>query len=106
MRCKSLSLSEQKQTGRGYTCVGQCPDGFTRDEYQACIDINECENPSACPSGASCINQIGGYKCVFPENCTDWQGLFRCKCDAGSFYNISTNTCQGSIFKYLRLILF
>ena len=63
MRCKSLSLSEQKQTGRGYTCVGQCPDGFTRDEYQACIDINECENPSACPSGASCINQIGGYKC-------------------------------------------
>lgn len=44
------------------------------------VDINECQtNNGGCP-----------------ENCTDLQGSFRCECDAGSYYNISTNTCHGN----------
>ncbi|XP_078494191.1 uncharacterized protein LOC100183596 [Ciona intestinalis] len=54
-----------------YDC--ECKDGYKGDGY-TCEDINECDD-NTCPPNATCINTMGGYKCLCGEvggevNCT------------------------------------
>uniref|UniRef100_A0A6Q2ZDR1 Latent transforming growth factor beta binding protein 4 n=1 Tax=Esox lucius TaxID=8010 RepID=A0A6Q2ZDR1_ESOLU len=49
-----------ENTPGSYQCV--CRSGFKLED-SACIDINECEEPSQCP-GQQCVNSVGSYKCI------------------------------------------
>lgn len=86
-----------------------------------CIDIDECLNPHACGSGATCINLEGGYRCDCPEGfagdarsstgcvdfnecarspcgrdaqCINTDGSFRCLCPEGRAGN-PMDSCNG-----------
>ncbi len=46
---------------------GSCPEGFERDGFGECIDIDECEKgrESLCSfQHAKCVNEEGGFRCI------------------------------------------
>lgn len=59
-----------------------CRPGFSQIRPDSkCRDIDECSNPSACPPGAMCQNQEGGFECLCKPGyngggdvCTDVDG--------------------------------
>ncbi|XP_041107320.1 fibrillin-1 isoform X2 [Polyodon spathula] len=54
-------MAECFTSGSKYTC--RCKVGFSGDGLN-CTDINECENPAACPSAKyNCVNTIGSVTC-------------------------------------------
>lgn len=88
-----------------------------------CVDIDECLNPQACGSGASCTNLEGGYRCDCPEgfagdarsptgcvdfdecarspcgrdaHCLNTDGSFRCICPEGRAGN-PMESCNGML---------
>lgn len=89
--------------------------------FLKCNDIDECLNPHACGSGASCTNLEGGYRCDCPEgfagdarsptgcvdfdecarspcgrdaHCINTDGSFRCLCPEGRAGN-PMESCNG-----------
>lgn len=89
-----------------------------------CVDIDECSNPLACGSGATCSNLEGGYRCDCPEgfagdarsptgcvdfdecarspcgrdaHCINTDGSFRCLCPEGRAGN-PMDACNGKCF--------
>lgn len=68
-------------TGPGGKCIPQnkpchgiikdkfcsCPNGFklnSTDSYDACEDVNECEQEAQCNEDEHCVNTYGNYKCA------------------------------------------
>ncbi|KAF7107069.1 hypothetical protein CFC21_107750 [Triticum aestivum] len=47
----------------GYMC--NCSQGYKGNAYLpgGCQDVDECSNNNPCPSGGTCHNTIGGYRC-------------------------------------------
>ncbi|VAH00837.1 unnamed protein product [Triticum turgidum subsp. durum] len=47
----------------GYMC--NCSQGYKGNAYLpgGCQDVDECSNKNPCPSGGTCHNTIGGYRC-------------------------------------------
>ncbi|XP_040249428.1 wall-associated receptor kinase 2-like [Aegilops tauschii subsp. strangulata] len=64
----------------GYTC--NCSQGYEGNPYLqgGCKDVDECRNNNPCPSGGTCHNTIGGY---------------RCSCRVGT--KLEGNTCSPNI---------
>lgn len=79
MTCQSLT-AVSATTNLTYACVGSCASGFTKDALGICQDINECASATACPSTATCTNQIGSYTCT---------------CQTGFEYIAGNKTCQS-----------
>uniref|UniRef100_A0ACD5ZJF0 Uncharacterized protein n=1 Tax=Avena sativa TaxID=4498 RepID=A0ACD5ZJF0_AVESA len=57
--------------GKGYLC--NCSEGYDGNPYllDGCQDINECQDKSSsrypCSVAGTCVNTIGGYGCVCPD---------------------------------------
>ncbi|XP_016392826.1 latent-transforming growth factor beta-binding protein 1 [Sinocyclocheilus rhinocerous] len=49
-----------ENTPGSYRC--SCRTGY-RSQANACVDVNECEDPLQCP-GQECVNSQGSYRCV------------------------------------------
>lgn len=47
--------------------ICNCPEGYTGDAYNECLDINECLIDNLCGVGADCINHEGSFVCECPE---------------------------------------
>ncbi|XP_043120290.1 latent-transforming growth factor beta-binding protein 4 isoform X2 [Puntigrus tetrazona] len=55
-----LSAGRCENTPGSYRCL--CRTGY-RFQANACVDVNECEDPLQCP-GQECVNSQGSYRCV------------------------------------------
>lgn len=64
---KSPCTSSQIYDYREQIC--RCEDGY-RASGDECIDIDECsENSYNCTDGKTCMNYVGGYRCVRLDEC-------------------------------------
>lgn len=58
----------------GFTCQNKaskntCPAGFKINLIGICEDIDECqESLEVCNTNEKCFNELGGYRCMRPEN--------------------------------------
>ncbi|XP_039265991.2 uncharacterized protein LOC120341529 [Styela clava] len=65
--CEASNVCDMKSvcvnTIGSYKC--HCKDGFTKDQFGVCSDINECrEMAEVCRQNQECTNTIGSYNCV------------------------------------------
>lgn len=66
--CCQYPMSDHAGAGAGrsasWTCQSTCPDG-SELAGDTCVDIDECaRNLDDCGADATCINQIGAFRCV------------------------------------------
>uniref|UniRef100_A0A3Q1EN40 Complement component C1q receptor-like n=1 Tax=Acanthochromis polyacanthus TaxID=80966 RepID=A0A3Q1EN40_9TELE len=52
------------------TACLKCSNGFQKDAFGSCVDVDECANPDGSPCRRSCVNTEGSYRCV----CSDADG--------------------------------
>ncbi|MBN3296085.1 FBLN5 protein, partial [Amia calva] len=109
----SIPASNYPTAGRSAPCLL----GYTREEGNQCVDIDECEtNTHQCTLNQVCINTAGGYTCSCIEGfwlvggqCTDIDecrygycqqlcanvpGSYSCSCSTGFVLNPDGRTCQ------------
>ncbi|XP_066028539.1 tenascin-like [Pocillopora verrucosa] len=64
----------------------RCKFNFKKADNGACIDIDECKDPNACPAKQKCINTPGAYECHCEEGYEKGDGdecvKMKCKCGA------------------------
>uniref|UniRef100_A0A672LVL3 Latent-transforming growth factor beta-binding protein 1 n=1 Tax=Sinocyclocheilus grahami TaxID=75366 RepID=A0A672LVL3_SINGR len=103
-----------ENTPGSYRC--SCRTGY-RSQANACVDVNECEDPLQCP-GQECVNSQGSYRCVScrpgfslknracsdidecrqtPDVCVNGRcennmGSYSCVCRAG--FRLERNICK------------
>ncbi|PIO35813.1 hypothetical protein AB205_0174470 [Aquarana catesbeiana] len=122
--CKDLDECQSKQHNCQFLCVNiigsfncKCPPGFTQ-HHTACIDNNECTQPSVCGSKGECQNSAGSFTCQCQRgfsldstglNCDDVDecdgnhrcqhgcqnivGSYRCSCPQGYVQHYQWNQC-------------
>ncbi|XP_061188887.1 uncharacterized protein LOC133197060 [Saccostrea echinata] len=114
--CKNNPCMEEHQicvnTPGSFRC--DCVAGFINVNGN-CLDIDECENPTACTQ--KCINTEGSYTCgckagyrladtddcrdidecnnVRCHDCSNWPGGFQCSCNEGYELNSATLECNN-----------
>lgn len=63
-QCLGCDRSCKGCFGPGRANCTECREGYTRDESNSCIDINECANESqVCTDNTYCVNTDGSFRC-------------------------------------------
>ena len=70
-----------------------CTTGYAYIDGQGCVDVNECNKPAACGSGASCTNTSGDYLCACSGG-AQLQPNGSCACPLGQ--SLSGGVCVPS----------
>ena len=63
--CSDVFCPENEQCVSPRKMDCRCANGFSRDEADACVDIDECSSGlHVCDKNAICSNELGGYSCL------------------------------------------
>ena len=63
--------------------------------YNNCTDIDECVLSVPCKNGATCINELGGYRCICAAG---WSGQNCTVGKSGLRYLYTYNTSYNHLF--------
>ncbi|RWS25068.1 hypothetical protein B4U80_13127 [Leptotrombidium deliense] len=94
-------------TDGSYTCVqpetapqqnsnsdtGTCPNGYAKNWWGKCSDIDECKQPGICGNDR-CENTDGDFLCVRDQQQQQQQPSPSTQCNPGYFFNKLTGICQ------------
>ena len=64
-------------------------------QYNTCGDVNECEDPSICSLGKTCVDVEGGYRCECPAGTVENRQTTKCEAAAGSGRRVPPSDSQG-----------
>ena len=63
-QCSDDNCPENEKCVSPSTFDCECENGFSRDDIENCVDINECTFENDCHSSAKCTNIVGSYNCA------------------------------------------
>ncbi|XP_067831740.1 EGF-containing fibulin-like extracellular matrix protein 2a isoform X2 [Heptranchias perlo] len=102
--------------GVAYSLGLECPQGYSPNEENQCVDVDECElDIHSCQPSQACINTPGGYNCKCPDGyrrvgtecidinecrfrycqhrCVNSPGSFTCQCEPGFTLGRDNRSC-------------
>ncbi|XP_016956087.1 uncharacterized protein LOC108028666 isoform X2 [Drosophila biarmipes] len=73
--CEDIDECLKNNGGCSHRCTNSegsfkcsCPPGYELDtDEMTCVDIDECDPSKNSCSAGKCVNEIGGFRCEFPE---------------------------------------